>query len=164
MNNALAHKDQNALSEAKTKKKEYRKKLHQLKKKKSKALNYQFNDLHDEEFGSMDCLSCANCCKTTSPIFRDADIHRLAKHLRMKAGAFTQKYLQLDNDNDYVLKQSPCVFLNQDNTCQVYDFRPLACKEYPHTDRKNVMQIVDLTIENTTVCPGVARIVKKICK
>ena len=47
MNNALAHKDQNALSEAKKNKKEYRKKLHQLKKKKSKALNYQFNDLHD---------------------------------------------------------------------------------------------------------------------
>ena len=82
----------------------------------------------------------------------------------MKAGTFTQKYLQLDNENDYVLKQSPCAFLNQDNTCQVYDFRPLACREYPHTDRKNVMQIVDLTIENTTVCPGVARIVKEICK
>ena len=80
----------------------------------------------------------------------------------MKAGVFTEKYLRLDDDNDYVLQKSPCSFLNEDNTCQVYDVRPLACREYPHTDRKNVTQIMDLTIKNTEVCPAVARIVKQI--
>ena len=80
----------------------------------------------------------------------------------MKVGSFTEKYLKLDEDNDYVLKSSPCSFLNEDNTCSVYDFRPLACREYPHTDRKNVLQIMDLTINNTEVCPAVARIVEKI--
>ena len=112
----------------------------------------------------MDCLKCGNCCKTTSPIFRNADINRLSKHLRMKSGAFTEKYLKLDEDNDYVLKKSPCTFLNDDNTCRVYDDRPLACREYPHTDRKNVVQILDLTVENTIVCPAVARIVQQICR
>ena len=82
--------------------------------------------------------------------------------LRMKVGSFTEKYLKLDEDNDYVLKSSPCTFLNEDNTCSVYDYRPLACREYPHTDRKNVLQIIDLTIKNTEVCPAVARIVDKI--
>ena len=132
------------------------------KKKRPKQINEQFNTLHDGEFETMDCLNCANCCKTTSPIFRNVDINRLAKHLRMKVGSFTEKYLKLDEDNDYVLKSSPCTFLNEDNTCSVYDYRPLACREYPHTDRKNVLQIIDLTIKNTEVCPAVARIVDKI--
>jgi Fe-S-cluster containining protein len=80
----------------------------------------------------------------------------------MKSGAFTEKYLRLDEEQDYVLKTSPCAFLNSDNTCKVYDSRPLACREYPHTDRKNVVQIINLTIKNTEICPAVARIVEKI--
>ena len=164
MNNSLRNKDQKSLSEAKKNRKIFRKKLNQLKKQRPKALNLQFNDLHDKEFETMDCLSCANCCRTTSPIFRNADINRIAKHLKVKAGSFTEKYLKLDEDNDYVLQQSPCSFLNEDNTCQIYDVRPLACREYPHTDRKNVTQIIDLTIRNTTVCPAVARIVENIIK
>ena len=163
MSESLNDKDRNSLTEAKKNRKVYRKKLLQLKKQRPKQLNHQFNELHEEEFETMDCLSCANCCKTTSPIFRDADINRLAKYLKMKSGAFAEKYLKLDEDNDYVLQKSPCSFLNEDNTCQVYDVRPLACREYPHTDRKNVVQIMDLTIKNTVICPAVARIVKQIC-
>lgn len=162
MNKDLNPEDQQSLSEAKKKRKEYRKRLHQLKKKKLKQVNTDFNNLHDEEFETMDCLTCANCCKTTSPIFRNADINRLAKHLKIKAGKFTERYLKLDDDQDYVLKSSPCTFLNSDNTCQVYEYRPLACREYPHTDRKNVIQIMNLTLENTEICPAVARIVDKI--
>lgn len=162
MNTSLSKSDLNTLKEAGKKRKEFRKKLVQLKKQRSKKINEKFNDLHDEEFKTMDCLNCANCCKTTSPIFRNADINRLAKYLRMKSGAFTEKYLRLDSDDDYVLKKSPCSFLDEDNTCQVYDVRPLACREYPHTDRKNVLQIIDLTVENTSICPAVARIVEKI--
>ncbi|MEY4803795.1 MAG: hypothetical protein RL331_308, partial [Bacteroidota bacterium] len=48
------------------------------------------------------------------------------------------------------------------NTCAVYDDRPLACREYPHTDRKNMYQIMDLTAQNTLICPAVASIVEKI--
>ncbi|MBP6091474.1 MAG: YkgJ family cysteine cluster protein [Crocinitomicaceae bacterium] len=106
----------------------------------------------------MDCLSCANCCKTTSPIFRDIDIKRIAKHLRLKENQFIQSYLRMDDEQDYVLQSSPCSFLNDDNTCSIYEFRPLACREYPHTDRKNMYQILDLTLKNTLVCPAVAKI------
>ena len=162
MNKDLNLEDQQSLSEANKKRKEYRKRLQQLKKKKLKQVNTDFNNLHDEEFETMDCLTCANCCKTTSPIFRNADINRLAKHLKIKAGKFTERYLKLYDDQDYVLKSSPCTFLNSDNTCQVYEYRPLACREYPHTDRKNVIQIMNLTLENTEICPAVALIVDKI--
>jgi Fe-S-cluster containining protein len=68
----------------------------------------------------------------------------------------------MDEDSDYVLKQSPCTFLGIDNKCSIYEYRPLACREYPHTDRKNMHQILDLTLKNTEICPAVARIVEEI--
>ena len=68
----------------------------------------------------------------------------------------------MDEDSDYVLKSSPCSFLNEDNTCSIYEFRPLACAEYPHTNRKNMNQILDLTLKNAEICPAVATIVTKL--
>ncbi|MEZ5067203.1 MAG: YkgJ family cysteine cluster protein [Bacteroidia bacterium] len=37
-----------------------------------------------------------------------------------------------------VLKKSPCPFLLDDNHCSIYSIRPQACREYPHTIRKNI--------------------------
>ncbi len=86
----------------------------------------------------------------------------MAKALRMKESQLVAQYLRLDEDDDYVLKTSPCFNLLPDNTCAVYEDRPLACREYPHTDRKNMYQIMDLTTQNTLICPAVASIVEKI--
>ena len=61
-----------------------------------------------------------------------------------------------------VLKSSPCVFLSNENKCEIYDFRPKACKEYPHTDRKKQSQILDLSRKNTLVCPAVVEIFQKL--
>jgi Fe-S-cluster containining protein len=130
--------------------------------KKKKKVDALFHDKHDNAFEEIDCLNCGNCCKTTSPIFRDVDIRRLAKRLRMKDSQFIDDFLRIDGDNDYVLKSSPCFFLDEDNSCSVYKDRPNACKEYPHTNRKRMNQLLDLTIKNTEVCPAVAKIVEEI--
>ncbi len=132
-----------------------------VKRKKPKNLDEQFHQAHDKVFKKLDCLQCANCCKTTSPIFRDIDIKRISKGLRMKEGDFVRQFLRLDEDQDYVLQSSPCYFLNSDNTCSIYEIRPLACKEYPHTDRKNMIQIMDLTKKNYELCPAVTQIVNQ---
>lgn len=129
---------------------------------KPKDLDQKFHSAHEQEFKKMDCLTCANCCKTTSPIFRDADIRRISKHLRMKEAQFITAYLKMDDESDYVLQKSPCHFLGSDNKCDIYEVRPLACREYPHTDRKNMFQILELTEQNTLICPAVSRIVQKI--
>lgn len=60
------------------------------------------------------------------------------------------------------LKQSPCTFLMNDNKCFIYDVRPQACREYPHTDRKRFVQILDLTEKNALICPAVAEITSKM--
>jgi Fe-S-cluster containining protein len=150
------------LEKAKTDLKINRDQLRKWNKQKPKDLDGRFHAAHQKEFAKRDCLKCANCCKTTSPIFRQPDIRRMAKALRMKESQLVGQYLRLDEDDDYVLQKSPCFNLLSDNTCAVYEDRPLACREYPHTDRKNMYQIMDLTSQNTLICPAVASIVDKI--
>ncbi|WP_246535420.1 YkgJ family cysteine cluster protein [Litoribacter ruber] len=129
-----------------------------LRKVKPKELDQMFHREHENSFREIDCLSCANCCKTTSPIFISTDIERISKTLKMKTGEFIDTYLRMDEEGDYVLQKSPCSFLLDDNTCLIYEDRPKACREYPHTDRKNMTGILALTLRNTLVCPAVLRI------
>jgi uncharacterized protein len=141
---------------------ENKKFLQGLKKKDPRKVDKAFHELHEAVFEEIDCLTCANCCKTTSPIFYQTDIERVAKSLRMKPGDFIEKYLRIDEDKDYVLKSAPCPFLGEDNYCSVYEDRPKACREYPHTDRKKMVQITELTHKNTLVCPAVLEIVNRL--
>ncbi|HRE66635.1 MAG TPA: YkgJ family cysteine cluster protein [Cyclobacteriaceae bacterium] len=147
---------------ARNKSAENRKFLQTLKKKDARVVDNAFHTTHEEVFETTDCLKCANCCKTTSPIFYQTDIERVAKALRLKPGDFIETYLRVDEDKDFVLKFSPCPFLDTDNYCKVYDSRPKACREYPHTDRKKMVQITELTFKNTLVCPAVLEIVERL--
>ncbi len=147
---------------AETLKKENKIFYDKLQRTKPKQLDNHFHKLHNEVFENTDCLACANCCKTTSPIFYNRDIEKLAKHLRQKPGDFIDKYLYVDEDKDYVLKQAPCPFLGADNYCSVYDARPTACREYPHTNRKRMEQILKITFNNTMVCPAVLEITEQL--
>jgi uncharacterized protein len=145
--------------------KESKKYFANLKKRTPKNLDYVMQDLHDKEFAKTDCLACGNCCKTTSPIFTAKDIERISKHLKMKASDFINYYLERDTDDFMVLKSSPCTFLDEtDNTCFIYEVRPKACSEYPHTNRRKFIQITDLTIANTFVCPATYAIVENLKK
>jgi uncharacterized protein len=119
-------------------------------------------ELHEEAFSEIDCLQCANCCRTLGPRITNKDIERLSKFLRIKPSQFCDKYLVVDEDNDYIFKSMPCPFLMSDNYCSVYAERPKACREYPHTDRKNFHQLFDVTLKNTQTCPAVYRIVEKL--
>ena len=144
------------------KQKEHKKFLDQLKKKPPKNLDYLVQEMHDEVFDEVDCLQCANCCKTTGPLYTEKDIERIAKHLRMKSADFEAKFLRVDEDNDKVLQNLPCWFLNEDNTCSIYEVRPKACREYPHTDRKKIYQINNLMIKNTVICPAAYEFVERM--
>ena len=135
-----------------------------LKNKPPKQLDYVMLELHDEAFEKIDCLDCANCCKTTGPLFTDKDIERIAKHFRMKPQEFIETYLRIDEDKDYVLQSVPCTFLGADNYCSIYEVRPKACKEFPHTDRKKFQQIANLTLKNVAICPAAFNIVEEMKK
>lgn len=156
MNDILKH----ALEHARSNRKANKKFLNQLCRRKD--ADQLFHEAHEAVFANVDCLECANCCKTTSPIFRDVDISRISANLGIRPSELTDGYLHLDEDGDWVLNQSPCAFLGVDNRCSIYDVRPRACRDYPHTDRKNMSQIGDLTYRNTLVCPAVELILERI--
>jgi len=135
-----------------------------LKKKPPKQLDYLMQELHEEEFEKTDCLECANCCKTSGPLFTNRDIERISKFLKLKPQQFIKAYLRIDEDNDYVLQSVPCAFLGVDNYCSIYDERPKACREFPHTNRKKFQQISHLTLKNVSICPAAYNIVEKMKK
>ena len=155
---------ENYLKQATAKKSENKKFLDKLKKQKPKDLDIICNQYHEEVFENIDCLKCANCCSSTGPLFLDKDIDRLAKHLRIRPSEFTENYLRIDEDNDYVFKSVPCPFLGTDKYCSVYESRPNACREFPHTQQRNMAQKMSITYLNTMICPAVYLIVEELKK
>lgn len=145
---------------AKDKHAENKKFFGKLKKRPPKNMDYVMQELHEAEFKRTNCLECANCCKTTGPLFTNADVERISKHFRLKPQNFIDQYLRIDEDNDYVLQEVPCAFLGADNYCSIYEVRPKACREFPHTDRKKFHQISNLTLKNVAICPAAFNIVE----
>lgn len=164
MDKELVYDKQYLKTMAEAKQKENKAFFAKLKKKKNINLDAIVHRLHDEIFEEIDCLKCANCCSSISPIVIDKDIERLAKNFKTKPVKFIEEYLYIDEDQDYVFKKTPCQFLMDDNFCMVYEDRPRACREYPHTDRKRFHQILNLSLKNTFVCPAVYSIVEKLKK
>jgi uncharacterized protein len=148
----------------KNKEAEDKKFITKLKRTRPKDLDDAVHSLHDEVFQKKDCLTCANCCKSISPMITDKDIERISKNMKIRPSLFTEKYLHLDQENDYVFKSAPCPFLMKDNYCSIYDVRPKACREYPHTDSKNFYKLLDLTLKNSLICPAVFEIMEELKK
>jgi Fe-S-cluster containining protein len=117
------------------------------------AVLEQLPELHAEAFRRIDCLQCANCCKTYSPRFKPPDIKRISRHLQMKEREFIDRYLRIDDEGDYVVKSTPCPFLGADNRCGIYDVRPSDCERFPYTDEDVLVRRPALTQKNSTFCP-----------
>ncbi len=133
-------------------------------KKRIEKMDIEIHKLHDEISSKTDCLTCGNCCRTLGPRITDKDVERMAKPLRMKPSEIIEKILRIDDDGDMVFRSMPCPFLGNDNYCAIYENRPKACREYPHTDRKRFYQIFNLSIKNASTCPIVFEVLEKIKK
>ena len=141
---------------------DYSKLLKKLKKVKKKELDEIFHDLHKKEFEKISCLECARCCNDLGPLLLQSDIDRMAKKIKVATSEFYRSYVEMDEDGDYIFNVHPCPFLMNDNYCSVYDSRPKACQEYPHTDRQKMVQILEKTIKNAEFCPAVFNILEKL--
>ncbi|GAB1448070.1 YkgJ family cysteine cluster protein [Bacteroidota bacterium] len=150
------------LEQSRKKKDQTKKYLEKLKKSKVRNLDQVVMELDEEVWSEIDCLQCANCCATTGPLLLDKDIERLAKSLKMRPANFTETFLKIDEDKDYVFKAMPCPFLGDDKYCSQYESRPNACREYPHTAQRNFSVRLKITYENSMICPAVALIVDRL--
>ena len=130
----------------------------------TRKLDERVHALHEAVFETISCLDCANCCRTLGPRITDLDVRRIAASLRMKPSGFVEQYLVVDEDGDYIFRSMPCPFLGGDNYCSIYDDRPKACREYPHTDRRRVYKVLALTLKNSAICPAVFEILERLKK
>lgn len=124
----------------------------------------QLPDIHENAVKKVNCLDCAACCKNYSPRFKTPDIKRISRLLNMKEGAFIEKYLQIDEDGDYVLQSKPCPFLGADNYCSIYEHRPSDCARFPYTDEDVLLKRKQLTLKNASFCPIVYVVLEELMK
>jgi len=120
-------------------------------------------ELHKEVFSRIDCIRCANCCKTIQPGLTDEDITRIAAHLSMSEETFIATYLEIDpEEGGHRTKAVPCPFLGEDDRCTIYEVRPQACQEFPHTDKKGFTRRIYLHTANMLSCPATFHVVKEL--
>jgi len=111
----------------------------------------------------INCMECANCCKTMTPTFTKADITRISAHLRMSTKDFKEKWLKKEESGEWVNTTQPCQFL-VDNKCSVYEVRPKDCAEFPHHNKKP-FDLYNETFKNNLVhCPATLALVERLKK
>lgn len=133
-----------------------------LAKRKIKGFDATVHRLHDEVFAEISCLACGHCCRKLGPAYVRHDIERMSDELNLSAAAFTERYLRTDEDGDLVYRTLPCPFLEPTGLCRHYEARPKACREYPHTDEKNMQRDLLRLADNTLYCPAAVLIAERL--
>ena len=144
--------------------KQFRSYLSKLERKTPKGLDQITQKLSPEVWKEIDCLSCANCCKTMSPTFTPTDIKRIAHHFEMTPAAFKEKWLEFDKkDKDWLNKSQPCQFLNlTTNKCSIYAIRPADCSGFPHLTKRKMTDYMHVHKQNIKWCPATYKMVEKM--
>jgi len=137
--------------------------LSRLEKKAPKNLHEYTLEADKAVWKKIDCLDCANCCKTMSPTYTVKDIKRIANFLGMTAKSFREKWLYKDNTGDWMNKSQPCQFLDlETNKCGIYSVRPRDCAGFPHHTQKKMADYMHMYKQNIEYCPATYSLVKQI--
>jgi uncharacterized protein len=120
--------------------------------------------LDKEVWNEVNCLSCANCCRSMTPTYTHADMKRISAHLGMSLEAFKKKWLVKEKSTgDWMNRSMPCQFLNlQDNKCSIYEIRPADCAGFPHLPKRKMVDYMHVHKQNLEFCPATHRMVEKI--
>jgi uncharacterized protein len=123
-------------------------------------------ELDAKVWQEIDCLQCANCCKTMTPTYTPTDLKRIALHLNITKKQLFDTYLMKDVDNgDIVNKNTPCQWLNtKDNKCDIYEVRPLDCSGFPHHTKKQFDLYNHVYEQNLDKCPATYKMIEKMEK
>ena len=144
--------------------KAFRRFLTKIEKNPPKKLDSIAEAIEKEVWKEIDCLSCANCCKTMTPTFKAKDIKRISDHFSISVAEFKEKWLKYDKkDKDWVNVSQPCQFLNLDNNlCSIYEVRPDDCAKFPHLTRKRMVNYIHVHKQNVAYCPATYKMVEKM--
>lgn len=143
-------------------KKAFRRFLGKVEKNPPRGLHRMMEEIDRKVWAQVDCLSCANCCKTMTPTFTNSDIKRISAYLEMTPDDFKNKWLHYDKkDKDWVNNKQPCQFLNlKDNKCSIYVVRPGSCAGFPHLTKKKATDYIHVHQQNVEYCPATYKMVE----
>jgi len=112
----------------------------------------------------VDCLSCANCCKTMTPTYTNADIKKIASYLKISVDEMKSRWLKKERGTgNWINKTTPCQFLDlETNMCNVYEVRPADCSGFPHLAKKRFIDYLHVHQQNLDECPATFRMVEKM--
>jgi len=137
--------------------------LTRLKTKTPKGLDTMAATIDKEVWKEVDCLACANCCRTMTPTFTEEDIKRIAGHFKQTPDQFKKKWLYKDKAGDWMNKQTPCQFLDlKTNYCSIYSIRPADCAGFPHLTKKKMVDYMHVHHQNIEYCPATYTMVTKM--
>ena len=138
--------------------------LGRIEKNPPKGLDKLAEKLDAEVWKEIDCLSCANCCKTMTPTFTAKDIRRIADHFEITPKEFKEKWLYFDEeDRDWMNRKQPCQFLSKEtHMCSIYEVRPSDCAGFPHLTKKKMPDYIHVHQQNISYCPATFKMVEKM--
>lgn len=106
-----------------------------------------------------ECTQCGKCCRNHGDDFAfvylgASEADAMAKHLGLDLGRFKTRYTTLD-EGDLVLKDNgdKCIFLGDDNRCEVYEARPRQCRTWPFWSDN--LEEKEWRGPVKTLCPGI---------
>ncbi len=145
-------------------KKKLKRFLSKIEKNPPRGLDNLAETIDAEVWKEVDCLSCANCCKSMTPTFTKKDIKRIAEHFDISPAEFTNKWLVYEKtDKDWVNKKQPCQFLNvSNNMCSIYEVRPSDCAGFPYLKKKKMVEYIHVHQQNIEYCPATFKMVEKM--
>jgi Fe-S-cluster containining protein len=95
---------------------------------------------------AVQCSQCSTCCRVPVALATHHDINRLVKATGLEAGKIVSLYANVDADDDdrFLIRTSygkrtmglrkvkgRCMFLSDNQSCSVYNFRPMSCRMFP---------------------------------
>ncbi|HET9823889.1 MAG TPA: YkgJ family cysteine cluster protein [Chitinophagaceae bacterium] len=138
--------------------------LARLEKNPPKKLDQLTPKVEREVWKEIDCVTCANCCKSMTPTYTMKDMKRISAHFGMTMQEFKDKWLYKEHGTgDWLNRSTPCQFLDQGtNMCTIYDIRPTDCAGFPHFSRKKMVEYMHVHKQNVEFCPATYRMVEKM--
>jgi Fe-S-cluster containining protein len=109
--------------------------------------------IYREVSSQIDCTKCANCCKEMRPVLDKKDIKRFSNGIEIPIKEFINQHIERGEDKtEFCFNKKPCPFLI-DNLCTNYDFRPEACRSFPHLDKEAFTTRLWDVVDNYSICP-----------
>jgi len=92
--------------------------------------------LSSDQLSRFKCQQCGNCCRQPGFVeIKAGEAERIAEYLSMDLYDFTQNECEIQGRQRLVLKKSEsdaCIFLKEDNMCQIHEVKPEQCQDFPY--------------------------------